>query len=102
MGEGEGALRWGGRAGLSVAALTLTSDSGQAATRVLTILPLSLKRRTVFTRPEGPAQAGLCLIGQAFTAISRQHSTGLSHGPTPTTVPGNLRAPKFLLRVLRV
>lgn len=74
----------------------MTHDSRQAITHGRIILPFSLKRHSVLIRVEGLARAGLCLIGQAATAISRHHSRGLSHGPTPTTIPRNLRNTKLL------
>ena len=74
----------------------LTYDSWQAITRGLINLPLSLKRCSVFIRPEGPAQAGLCLIGQAVAAISRHHSRGLSHSLTPAAIPGHLKGTRPL------
>ena len=74
----------------------LTYDSWQAVTRGLINLPLSLKRCSVFIRPEGPAQAGLCLIGQAVAAISHHHSRGLSHSLTPAAIPGHLKGTRPL------
>lgn len=84
--------------GLSLAAFQadgLTCHSGQAATRAPITLPLGLRRALcLLVRKARFRLASASLPG--LPSHQPSDPGGLSHGPTPTTIPGNLRDPQFL------